>query len=259
MIKNSFTPYILPIVVAVLLHVGSGSASAAVLINQRALDAVQMQETIIYQLQRYVEFLRFSLAYISPTPETGMSMVKGSESQSRYARMFRNLEHNRKRQSNQNELWRDLLETGESQGIQKIMFTIEPFGKELFGEDYPRMEIPFYKGGRRFSFGIRSLRYIIPAHSGVIIGDPDEFEKSMIDYLQSSLMFYPVVTVEIPISSEVRNNYFYEQIQASILRKVPEAYFEGDNVCLTIFPTIDKVQTIIRNTRESMFQGLGID
>ena len=54
-------------------------------------------------------------------------------------------------------------------------------------------------------------------------------------------------------------HYFYEQIQASILRKVPEAYFEGDNVCLTIFPTIDKVQTIIRNTRESMFQGLGID
>ena len=234
-------------------------ANAAVFINQEALNAVEMQETLVYELQRYVEYMRFALAYISPTPETGMSMIKGSESQNRFARVFGELEHNQKSQSERPELWRDLLKAGESRGIQQILFAIEPFGKEVLGEDYPKLSIPFDNRGRKFTFGIRTLRYIIPAHSGIIIGDPDEFEKSMIDFLTSSLMFFPVVTIEIPVAYDVRNNRFYERIQETIVRKVPEAYFEGDNICLTIFPTIDKVQTIIQNTRESMYQGLGVD
>lgn len=230
-------------------------------VNKDALRAVSYQESCVRALKNYVEFYRISLKLISPNPLTGASLIKGSANSSSYDRLFAKLDHNKKAQAQRNSyLWIDLIKSEEKKSIILLVNILKSTGQEIFNAPkWPNVKIPGTlqdESAAMFSMAPNSIRYIIPAFTGVVTGSSSQFDESMIQYLSAGIVFYPIVTFDVPIPNDIKNNKFKEVIFRNIMTQVPEAAISNnEEIRLTIFPGLDSMQTIIQRTRELLLSG----
>lgn len=249
--KNKCYIFILTAVLTVVFR--TGQADAALTVNNEALEALDYQNVVIDTLIRHINFYEAGIGFIGPSPLTGYSVIRGSKSDSKYTKIFEDVNAKNKQAQRQKdpEMWEDMIKSGEPKVINFFVNALSKTGKEIWN-GWPDVPIPGDKEGQRFSVIPTEMKFIIPSFSGIIIGSSSRFDKSMQDYLIEAKAFYPIITFVVPIPQRIEKNRFREIIYANIVGNVPGSNIKDGEIIVTIFPEMDSLNDLIRTSREIM-------
>jgi len=232
---------------------GAGISEAALTVNNEALEALDYQNDVIKSLMLHINFYEVGISFISPSPLTGYSVIRGSKSDSRYSKIFEdvNAKNKQARRQKEPEMWEDMIKSSEQKTINYFVSTLTKTGREIW-PGWPDVPIPGDRSGKRFSIAPSELKFIIPSFSGVIIGSSSRFDKSMQDYLIEAKAFYPIITFAVPIPKQIEQNKYRETIYANIMGNVPGSNIKDGEIIVTIFPGIDSLNDLVSISREIM-------
>lgn len=238
---------------AVLLTSGCNRASAALTVNVEALEALDYQNRAVNSLMQHINFYEIGIAYISPSPITGFSIIKGLKSDNRYTKIFEDVNAKNKNAKKQEkpELWQDMIRSNETQAINYLVSVLRKTGENLW-DGWPDIVIPGSKDQQKFSVAPKELKFVVPSFSGIVIGSSSKFDTSMHEYLIQAKAFYPIITFTVPIPSHIEKNRYREAVYSNIIANVPGASINSGEIQIIIFPELDSMNGLINTSREIM-------
>lgn len=245
--------HIIAVLTAAVLALGCGNADAALTVNIEALEALDYQNQVVNSLVQHINFYEVGLAYIGPSPITGFSIIKGSQGDTKYTKIFDeiNAKNKNARKQERPELWQDMIKSNEAKAINYLVNALTKTGRDVW-EGWPNIIIPGSREQNRFSIEPQELKFIIPSFAGVIIGSSSRFDESMHKYLIQAKAFYPIVTLRVPIPPHIEKNRYRETIYANISASVPGSNIKDGEILITIFPELDSMNSLIGTSREIM-------
>ena len=246
------------ILAVAVFALSSRTADAALTVNMEALEALDYQNQVVNSLMQHINFYEVGIAYIGPSPITGYSIIKGSKGDTKYTKIFDEINAKNKNAKKQErpELWQDMIKSNEAKAINYLVNALTKTGKDVW-EGWPNIIIPGSKDQQRFSIEPQELKFIIPSFSGVIIGSSSRFDESMHEYLIQARAFYPIITLMVPIPAHIEKNRYRENIYANISAAVPGSNIKDGEILITIFPELDSMNSLIGTSREIMAGNAG--
>lgn len=236
-----------------IIALSVSQACAALTVSNEALEALDYQNTVIESLMAHINFYEIGIAFVGPAPLTGYSIIKGSRSDSRYSKIFENINEKSKNAKKQerSELWEDMIKSSEVKAIRYLVNAMSKTGRSIW-EGWPDITVPGSKDGQRFSIEPQELKFVIPSFSGIIIGSSSRFDSSMQDYLLQAKAFYPIITLKVPVPANIEKNRYRESVYANIMANVPGSSVRSGEITITIFPGLDSMNDLISTSREIM-------
>lgn len=234
------------------LFVSPTSSFAALAINREALDAINYENEVVKTANTLINFYEIGMRLVGPNPLTGNSAIRGMVNVSRFDKLFMSLASRRKKmQDKDTELWTNILKADEDTALVYLNRALDDGGKNVW-DTWPKLHVPGGEQDETFIATPTSLNFIVPAYSGVVIASSTRFDSSTQDYLVKGKLFYPILTLAIPLPKKILNNHLRDRIFDNVCSAVPGAKIAADSIVITIFPEMDSMHDLIIRTREMM-------